>query len=79
MVVAGVRQWQVVLVYVVAQVFLGLHLWHGAGSWLQHLGLNAPGYQKLVHGFAVVVASVVVVGNCSIPLVILAGWSPTGP
>jgi succinate dehydrogenase / fumarate reductase cytochrome b subunit len=76
MVVDGFRQWLVVLAYVVAQVFLGLHLWHGASSWLQHLGLNAPGYHRLVHGFGVVVATAVVVGNCSIPLVILAGWRP---
>ncbi len=76
MVVAGFQQWQVSLAYGVAQVFLGLHLWHGGSSWLQHLGLNKPGYERLVNGLGAVVAVVLVVGNCSIPLVILMGWIP---
>jgi succinate dehydrogenase / fumarate reductase cytochrome b subunit len=76
MVVGGFQQWPVSLGYLVAQVFLGLHLWHGAGSWFQHLGLNCRGCQKMIHRFAVGLASIVVVGNCSIPLAILLGWQP---
>jgi succinate dehydrogenase / fumarate reductase cytochrome b subunit len=76
MVVAGFRQWQVSLAYLIAQVFLGLHLWHGGSSWLQHLGLNGRGYDVIVNNFGAAVAILVVVGNCSIPLVILMGWTP---
>jgi succinate dehydrogenase / fumarate reductase cytochrome b subunit len=76
MVVAGFAQWPVSLAYVVAQVFLGIHLWHGAGSWLQSLGLSRQGLYRLVHGFGQVIATAVVLGNSSIPLVILAGWRP---
>jgi succinate dehydrogenase / fumarate reductase cytochrome b subunit len=77
MVVAGFEQLPVSFAYVVAQLFLGLHLWHGAGSWLQSLGLNRPSLQPYVHGFGMAIAALVVVGNCSIPLVILSGWRPS--
>jgi succinate dehydrogenase / fumarate reductase cytochrome b subunit len=78
MVVGGFQQWPVSLAYIIAQLFLGLHLWHGAGSWFQSLGLNGRGYDRLIRAFAVVVATVVVVGNCSIPLAILLGYRPQG-
>ena len=60
--------------YILAQFFLGLHLWHGGSSFLQHLGLNGRGYDALVNNLGAVVASIVVIGNCSIPLVILMRW-----
>ncbi len=77
MVVAGFSQWPVVLAYVVAQLFLGLHLWHGAGSWFQSLGLSRQGLYSWIHGFGQFIATIVVIGNCSIPLVILSGWRPS--
>jgi succinate dehydrogenase / fumarate reductase cytochrome b subunit len=76
MVVRGFAQWPVSLAYVVAQVFLGLHLWHAAGSWLQSLGLNGRRGQRVVHGVGSALAVLIVVGNCSIPLAILANWRP---
>ena len=77
MVVAGFKQWLVSLIYVVAQVVLGFHLWHGAGSWLQSLGLNNRRCQRVIHGAGATIAVLIVAGNCSIPLAILAGWRPT--
>ncbi len=74
MVIAGFQQPLISVSYILAQVFLGLHLWHGGSSWLQHLGLNGRGYDVVVNNVGAVVAVVVVIGNCSIPLVILAGW-----
>jgi succinate dehydrogenase / fumarate reductase cytochrome b subunit len=76
MVVGGFAQPAVSLGYVVAQVFLGLHLWHGAGSWFQSLGLNGRRSLRGVRIFGMAVAAVVVMGNCSIPLAILLGWRP---
>jgi succinate dehydrogenase / fumarate reductase cytochrome b subunit len=76
MVVLGFQQWPISLAYVVAQIFLGVHLWHGAGSWLQSLGLARKGLYRWIHGLGRVIAALVVVGNCSIPLVILSGWKP---
>ena len=76
MVVGSFAQWPISLSYVVAMVILGLHLWHGAGSWLQSLGWNGKRWQRLVHGLGAAVAVLIVVGNCSMPLAILFGWRP---
>jgi succinate dehydrogenase / fumarate reductase cytochrome b subunit len=74
MVIAGFQQPLIVVSYILAQFVLGLHLWHGGSSWLQHLGLNGRGYDVVVNKVGAVVATVVVLGNCSIPLVIWMGW-----
>jgi len=76
MVVDGFHQWPVSLGYVVAQLVLGLHLWHGAGSWLQSLGWSGRRWLRVVQGFGAAFALLIVVGNCSIPLAILFGWAP---
>ena len=76
MVVAGFQQPVVTLVYVVAMFFLALHLFHGASSWFQSLGLNGRGYDKVINWVGPVLALIVLIGNCSIPLAILAGYVP---
>ena len=70
-VVNGFRVWYVSAFYVVAQAALGLHLYHGVWSMFQTLGMNARG-NGFYRGLAVVVAVVVIVGNVSIPLAVLA-------
>jgi succinate dehydrogenase / fumarate reductase, cytochrome b subunit len=79
MVVGGFdrEHWYISLAYVVAMVFLGLHLWHGAGSWLQSLGLKNKRTRRLIDGVGAAVAVLIVIGNCSIPLAILVGWRPS--
>lgn len=74
MVIRGFQNPLISVSYIVAQIFLGLHLWHGGSSFLQHLGLNGRGYDGIVNNLGAVVALIVVVGNCSIPLVILMRW-----
>lgn len=76
MVIAGFQNPWISGIYILAQIFLGLHLWHGGSSWLQHLGLNGRGYDAVIDNLGAVVAAIVVIGNCSIPLVILMGWMP---
>lgn len=59
--------------YVLAQIILGTHIFHGAWSVLQTLGISHPRYDGPVRGAAKGVALAIVLGNCSIPLAILAG------
>jgi succinate dehydrogenase / fumarate reductase cytochrome b subunit len=73
MVVSGFRVWWITLIYVIAQVFLWLHLWHGGSSWFQSLGVNHQAYNPLIRAFGPVLATIVLVGNCSIPLSVMAG------
>jgi len=72
-VVAGFSVWYISLIYVAAQVMLGLHLSHGAWSMFQSLGISHPRWTPLIKLGARGVAALVVLGNISIPLAVLAG------
>jgi succinate dehydrogenase / fumarate reductase, cytochrome b subunit len=63
----------VALFYIVANVLLGIHLFHGAWSIFQSLGWNNPRFNKWRRAFATGFATVVVVGNVSFPVAVLAG------
>jgi succinate dehydrogenase / fumarate reductase cytochrome b subunit len=60
-------------VYIVAMLALGLHLRHGVWSMFQTLGVSHPRYIALAHVAAWLVAVLVVVGNISFPVAVLAG------
>ncbi|MBX3127857.1 MAG: succinate dehydrogenase cytochrome b subunit [Polyangiaceae bacterium] len=60
-------------VYIVAQLLLGFHLYHGAWSLLQTLGLSHPRYDGKLRTVAQTIAMVVVFGNLSMPIAVLAG------
>ena len=72
-VVNGFRIWWVSLFYIVAQVALGLHLYHGLWSMAQTLGWRSSVNNQLWRGFATVFAIVVAGGNISIPVAVLLG------
>ena len=59
--------------YLVANVALGFHLFHGAWSLFQTLGWNNPRFNSWRRGFAVAFAGIVVAGNVSFPLAVTAG------
>jgi succinate dehydrogenase / fumarate reductase, cytochrome b subunit len=72
-VVSGFQVWWVALFYVVAQVALGFHLYHGLWSLFQSLGWNHPRFNRWRNGAAHGLAWIVTVGNVSFPLAVLAG------
>jgi succinate dehydrogenase / fumarate reductase cytochrome b subunit len=59
--------------YLVAQLCLGLHLWHGAWSFTQTLGLSHPRYNVLRRSLAGGLTAVVVTVNLSYPIAVLTG------
>jgi succinate dehydrogenase / fumarate reductase cytochrome b subunit len=63
----------VTIFYVVAMVLLGLHLYHGAWSMFQSLGINHPRFNAARKVFAVGLAILVTVGNAIMPLAVLFG------
>jgi len=71
--VVGLQVWYVALFYMLAVLALGLHLWHGASSLFQTLGLNHPRYNALRRTAASVLTAVVVLGNLSFPIAVLTG------
>ena len=59
--------------YILAMVALGFHLFHGADSLFQTLGLKTPKYEKPLEVVLMVVSAVIVVVNISFPIAVLAG------
>ncbi|RUL89657.1 succinate dehydrogenase cytochrome b subunit [Tautonia sociabilis] len=79
MVVLGFRSPLIALTYIIAQLLLGLHLSHGASAMFQTLGLTTPKYRKAQFLFGPAAAALIVLGNVSIPLVILLDhWAGLG-
>jgi succinate dehydrogenase / fumarate reductase cytochrome b subunit len=72
--VAGFQVWPVAAFYVVAMVLLALHLDHGVWSLCQTLGLSHPRYKRWARRAARAFALLILVGNCSFPVAVLAGW-----
>ncbi len=71
--VAGFRSVPVSLFYIFAMLALGLHLRHGLWSMCQTLGVSNPRYIRVVRIGAWAFAILIVVGNISFPLAVLAG------
>jgi len=71
--VTGFQSVPVSIAYIVAMIFLGLHLRHGVWSMFQTLGVSHPRYIRWAHVGAWIFALIVVVGNCSFPIAVLAG------
>jgi succinate dehydrogenase / fumarate reductase cytochrome b subunit len=69
--VAGFQLWWVTLLYVTANLLLGMHLYHGGYSLLQSLGLNHPRYNKRARLGARGFAFLVTTGNVVMPLAVL--------
>jgi succinate dehydrogenase / fumarate reductase cytochrome b subunit len=71
--VAGFSSWPVALIYLVAQVFLGFHLYHGVWSMFQSVGWVPRTGRDWRRPFASTFAALVVLGNVSFPLAVLTG------
>ena len=71
-VVHSFRIWWVTLFYVVAMVFLALHLFHGAWSSVRTLGYAKPGQHPLRRQIALVVALVIALGFALVPVAVFA-------
>lgn len=59
--------------YIVAMVFVGMHLAHGISSLFQTLGLNHPKYNPLIRSAGPVLGVLLAAGYISIPVAILLG------
>jgi succinate dehydrogenase / fumarate reductase cytochrome b subunit len=63
----------VAAIYIVANIALGVHLFHGGWSMFQSLGLNSPRYNGVRRGFAAGFAVVVAGMNVFFPIAVLTG------
>ena len=63
----------VAIIYVVANVALAVHIFHGAWSMFQSLGVNSPRINAARRGLAAALAAAILVGNLSFPILTQAG------
>jgi succinate dehydrogenase / fumarate reductase cytochrome b subunit len=70
---ASLSRLPVAILYVVANIALGIHLFHGFWSMFQSMGWNSPRFNQWRRAAAVALATVIVVGNVSFPVAVQAG------
>lgn len=63
----------IALTYVVANLVLGFHLYHGLWSMFQSLGWNHPRYNPWRRAFATAFAVIVTAGFIAVPVAVLTG------
>lgn len=71
--VTGFQVTPVAAVYIVANLLLGMHLYHGLWSLFQSMGWNHPRFNPWRRTFAVTFAVLVTLGFVSVPVAVLAG------
>jgi succinate dehydrogenase / fumarate reductase cytochrome b subunit len=59
--------------YILAMILLCLHLYHGLWSMFQSVGFSHPRYTPMIQKGAAIVAILIAIGNCSIPIAVMAG------
>ncbi|MCZ6600278.1 MAG: hypothetical protein O7A07_05505, partial [Acidobacteria bacterium] len=72
-VISAFQAWPVSMIYIVANLLLGMHLYHGLWSLFQTLGCNHPRYNPWRRVFAVTFSIVVTAGFLSVPIAVLSG------
>jgi succinate dehydrogenase / fumarate reductase cytochrome b subunit len=70
---ASLSRWPVAILYILGNLALGIHLFHGSWSLFQSLGLNNPRFNVWRRWFATGFSTLIVVGNVSFPIAVLAG------
>ena len=59
--------------YILANLALGTHLFHGVWSLFQSMGWNNPRFNQWRKAIAVGIASIIVIGNVSFPIAVMTG------
>jgi succinate dehydrogenase / fumarate reductase, cytochrome b subunit len=72
-VIAGFQNYGISAFYIVAMILLCMHLYHGLWSMFQSMGFSHPKYTPLLKRGAALVAILIAIGNCSIPIAVMTG------
>ena len=72
-VIASFERVPVAIIYIVANIALAFHIFHGAWSMFQSLGWNNPRFNQWRRSFAIAFALVIGIGNVSMPLLVVTG------
>jgi len=72
-VITGFQNYGISAFYIFAMILLCMHLYHGLWSMFQSLGWSHPRYTPRLKRGAAIVATLIAIGNISIPLAVMAG------
>jgi succinate dehydrogenase / fumarate reductase cytochrome b subunit len=72
-------QWPFAVLYLVAMGVLGTHLYHGAWSAFQSLGLDNPDRNRMLRRLAIGIAVVLPIAFASVPVAFLTGMMDAPP
>jgi succinate dehydrogenase / fumarate reductase cytochrome b subunit len=72
-VVSGFQVWWISAIYIIANLALGLHLFHGLWSMFNSLGWNHPKINPWKRHFATAFAVIITLGNIAMPIAVLIG------
>ena len=72
-VISGFQNYGVSAFYILAMILLCMHLYHGLWSMFQSLGISHPRYTPKLKQASAAVAILIAIGNCSIPIAVMAG------
>ncbi len=59
--------------YILAMILLCMHLYHGMWSMFQSVGISHPRYTPKLKTGAAILAILIAIGNCSIPIAVMTG------
>lgn len=71
--VASFERVPVALIYIVANLALAFHLYHGVWSMFQSMGINNPRYNPLRRTIAQAFTAIILLGNLSFPIAVQLG------
>jgi succinate dehydrogenase / fumarate reductase, cytochrome b subunit len=72
-VISGFQNYAVSGFYIFAMILLCMHLYHGMWSMLQSLGISHPRYTPKLKKASAILAILIAIGNCSIPIAVMTG------
>lgn len=72
-VISGFQNYAVSGFYIFAMILLCMHLYHGVWSMCQSMGISHPRYTRKLKRFSAILAILIAIGNCSIPIAVMAG------
>jgi succinate dehydrogenase / fumarate reductase cytochrome b subunit len=72
-VISGFQNYAVSGFYIFAMILLCMHLYHGMWSMCQSLGISHPRYTRKLKWASAILAILIAIGNCSIPIAVMTG------
>jgi succinate dehydrogenase / fumarate reductase, cytochrome b subunit len=70
---SSLSRWPITIIYVIANLALATHLFHGLWSFFQSIGWNNPRFNSWKRRFAIAVVTLITIGNVSFPLAVATG------